>query len=465
MTKWKKILTFLCVIVIGSIIGISCTNNDNQGGGLEEFHNEKLAVLQEESEPNLVIKQGVVSQKADTFRIIRNGETVAIIRLGEPIIVVQAEMQENWGYYQFPKIYRARNKNLIVKWQMKADSPTAYGKDGYGYLMSRDEGYTWEQLDQKYFQVEHHRVDLSNGDILQIETPASTDISKYAEFAAPVNTEPISDCYFYVESELPNELTGVYLTYWNRQKDESIPIHAKLNDPGMLRSSVNNMLSVVWWGDMKEINDGSIVAGVYPGYYQNSDGKVLRSAVSFYKSTNNGYSWDLLSKIPYQVEDKEPETFVYDGSDGFTEPAFEILNNGKYLCVMRTSSTTPMCRTFSSDGGITWSHPQPFTPNGVMPRLMLLDNNSLVLASGRPGMQIRFNLDGDGDVWTEPIEMMPYMDEDGKYDIWHIGCGYPNLLKAGENTFYIVYSDFKAKNSRGEERNTVLFRKIEVIKK
>ena len=132
---------------------------------------------------------------------------------------------------------------------------------------------------------------------------------------------------------------------------------------------------------------------------------------------------------------------------------------------MRDAHKQPMYKSVSYNGGKNWSRPEPFTPNGVMPNVLFLSNNSAVLTSGRPGVQLRINIDGDGKNWTEPIEMMPYIDESGNFDIWAESCGYSNILDNGDNTFYIVYSDFKKKNDKGEYRKTILFRKVEVVKR
>ena len=65
--------------------------------------------------------------------------------------------------------------------------------------------------------------------------------------------------------------------------------------------------------------------------------------------------------------------------------------------------------------------------------------------------------------WTEPIEMFPFLDENGKYstDVYHgVSCGYAELLIVNDNTFYIVYSDFNTRNENGEKRKSIFFRKI-----
>ena len=45
-------------------------------------------------------------------------------------------------------------------------------------------------------------------------------------------------------------------------------------------------------------------------------------------------------------------------------------------------------------------------PNGVLPRLLRLNNGMLVLSSGRPGVQLRFSVSGLGDDWSEPVDLL-----------------------------------------------------------
>lgn len=320
-------------------------------------------------------------------------------------------------------------------------------------------------MDEDYFAVEHHRCDLDNGDILQIETPESKNINGYGQFPSPINKESIGGTDFFLHSQLPKELQGTYLTYWARKTNKATSIHAKIDDPNLLRYAIDGLMPIPWWGDIKEVGEDTFIAGVYPTYYLNSEGNVLVSSVSFYKSEDAGLSWKLLGKIPYlPVDANNDEELIYSGLFGFQEPAFEILKDGSFFCVMRTGSSSPMYRSFSSDEGKHWSRPEPFTPNGVNPRLMTLGNGILVLLSGRPGMQLRINLNGDGRTWTEPIDMIPFMKEDGGWE-QDVSCSYPDILRVDDQTFYMVYSDFTTKDEQGEKRKSILFRKIQVIRK
>ena len=422
----------------------------------------KNITISEETVPNLVIKEGLLSTKDETVNVVRDEKVIATIKLSKPKIIAQAEKKETWGFFQFPLIYRDNTGRLIVEWHMNEDSYTAYGKGESCYLMSNDEGETWEPVKDIPLTRARRRLEYSNGDFFQERTPPSRDINLYSDFPQPINRKPIKGYLFYYEKDLPEELRGAYFTYWNSQSNKQTFIHASLDDPSLLRYSINGNMAVVWWGDIKEMSDGSLIAGVYGGYYKDSCDIVLNSAISFYKSIDGGFHWDALSRILYRDENGN-ESIPFDGRDGFCEPEIEVLKDGTILCVMRSGNTTPMYKAYSKDGGVHWSIPEPFTSNGVMPQMISLENGVLVLASGRPGIQLRFCLDGDGKKWTKPIEMMPFKDENGVMIVWGT-CGYPSLLKIDNNSFYLVYSDFLTKNSKGEYRKSIMFRKIEVTK-
>ena len=426
------------------------------------FAKESRTYIKEEITPNLTINEGFLSRQEQGVDVIRDGNVVAKIQLSSPVILSTATQKEPWGFYQFPTIFRRDNGDLIVQWSMNDDAVSAYGRERSGALMSRDEGDTWEEVVGSIFSRGRRRLEYPNGNVLRQSTPTAVHLSNYPAFPKPVCEESINERLFYFEKDLPDDLRGMYFTLWDKGSGKAVFFHGTVDDPQLLRCSVSGKMPVVWWVDMRILCDSTLVAGVYGGYYLNSKGKPLRSSVSFYKSTIQGHHWQLIGKIPYQpIGNKAYEEWVYDGQDGFTEPAFEVLNNGRFLCVMRSGDTTPLYKSFSDDEGRTWTKPEPFTPNGVMPMLLKLDNGVLVLASGRPGMQLRFNLNGDGEVWTEPIEMLPYTTKEGNFNEWWT-CGYPSLLKASENTFYIVYSDFRTLNEKGEYRKSIVFRKVEV---
>ncbi len=405
----------------------------------------------------LSIHEGLISSSANKINYHRKEKKDAVIKMSEPILVAQADQEEEWGYYQFPSIGRADDGTLIVGWQMKEDSHKTYGKSNDRKvlpMMSKDNGKTWVTRDKRYNELRGvNQIRLKNGRIFKIITPTSKDIRQYHSFPKPVGKR--SNILFYPLESLPEEFQGVYI------ENGGELIHAKLFDPGALRFAIDNLMPVQWWGNIKELEDGSLIAGTYPNYYLTDEGKVTPSQICFYKSDNGGREWKIIGKVPFNTNFSVGDRDIIKNYGDYEEPAFEILADSTYICVIRTGMVTPMLKTFSYDRGKTWTVPEPFTPNGVDPSLLLLKNGVLVLVSGRPGIQLRFSFDGKGENWSDPVDLIPFTKDEGSYEM-NVSCGYPAILEESENSFGIVYSDFTIKNGQGEPRKTIFFRRVEV---
>jgi hypothetical protein len=182
--------------------------------------------------------------------------------------------------------------------------------------------------------------------------------------------------------------------------------------------------------------------------------------VFFYRSIDNGHSWKLQGRIPYEPDLANDPNGAKRMALGFTEPGFEVLSDGTFLCVLRTTDglgNSPMYLSHSADQGKTWTKPKAFTPTGVLPQLLQLKNGVTVLASGRPGMQLRFSFKSNGEKWTDPFEMLPY---EGEKDA--VTCGYPDLLATGPDSFLLIYSDFRYQTPDHEIRKAIKIRQITV---
>lgn len=407
---------------------------------------------------SLTIHEGIICSTAQQILYKKEGETCALIELTKPVMVNQAEKEESWGFFQFPSVGKVEDGTLIVSWQMKADSHKSYGKPSdkeFTPMMSKDKGHTWKPQDKYYFvSYRGYNINMNNGSSLNIITPPAKDIHLFKKF--PKSVEKKGNYSFFPIDSLPDELQGIYLNYMDKDRKSTL-IHAKLFDPGALRYAIDDMMPIVWWGNIKQLSDESLIAGVYPAFYKDSLNNTMAGGVSFYHSSDNGYSWILTGKIPFRIDGIADKR----GEKCFTEPAFEVLADSTFICIMRSGTTSPMYKTFSADLGKTWSVPEPFTPNGVMPRLLLLKNGVLVLASGRPGVQLRFSFDGTGKMWSDPIDMIPFMNTDGTYNC-NVSCGYASIIEDGENSFYIVYSDFTTRNFLGQRRKSIWCRRVSV---
>lgn len=414
----------------------------------------------------MTIHEGITSVSAQhiSFKPSTRANEVSV-ELSDPIIVAMAEQKEGWGFFQFPLIGRADDGTLVVSWSMKPDSYKTVGTKADKEILpmiSKDEGKTWYPQDKKYFAPQQggYSAYLSDGSFISIKNPTTKAIADYSNFPKAIAKK--RNYLFFPVEKLPDDFQGAYLSKRDLETGKTSLIHARINDPGSLRPSIDGLMPVVWRGNIKQLNDGSLLAGVYSVYYSDSKGGVLPGAIGFYRSTDGGNSWSIQGHIPYDIDERIDPLTEKESIVGFSEPSFVILDNNRLICVMRSGSPSPLYQSFSDDYGKTWTKPQPISPNGVKPQLLKLGNGVLVLASGRPGIQIRLSLDGEGKAWTDPIDLIPFTKENGAYDT-DVSCGYPCLLSVDKNTFYIVYSHFKARDRSGNERKAILFRKVQVF--
>lgn len=415
----------------------------------------------------IVIKEGIVSTTKCKIKYVRGGKCLATIKLEDPVVVIMANKEEKWGYYQFPLIGLADDGTLVVTWSMKSDSYKTAGiksADDCLPMISKNEGKTWYSQDKNYFapQQRGYSVSLADGTFLSIKNPMTKSIDDFSDF--PIAVAQKRNYSFYPTEQLPEVFRGAYLSRRDLKTGKTSLVHASVFDPGSLRPAIDGLMPIVWRGNIKQLRDGSLLAGVYSVYYPDSKGGVLPGAIGFYRSTDGGNNWIIQGHIPYDIDTQIDSLTEKESIVGFSEPTFDVLDNGSFICVMRSGSPSPLYQAFSDDCGKTWTKPQAIAPNGVKPQLLKLGNGALVLASGRPGIQLRFNLDGTGKKWTDPIDLIPFTKEDGSYDT-DVSCGYPCLLSVDDNTFYIVYSHFKEHDRNGNERKSILFRKVQVFLK
>lgn len=443
-------MRFILIISTFFFVFVSCSKTDI----LSEEWEEKGYNAETE------IKHGIPAFEGTLIDYKRDGETVLKVKLGEPVVVDIAEKPEKWGFFQFPGIYQSEDGTLVASWHMAADAVTSYGKGESGVAVSHDGGRTWNPLEGT--APLGGGTKLPNGDRIQIRTPKALDVKELQlpEALGTSNENYGRTFVYYRMDDLPEELQGVYLRRMKYGTNSWRNEHAILNDPKAVRYIDSGWFPVVWWGDLQVAPDGSVIAGIYPGFYLDDNNEVPPSGVLFYRSTDNGHTWNLQGKIPYQPDLKTDPDGEKRVALGYTEPASILLANGTYLCVMRTTDglgNSPMYMSHSTNLGKTWTKPSTFTSSGVLPKLLQLDNGVIVLASGRPGLQLRFAVDGRGEIWTDPFEMMPF---EGSKDA--VSCGYPQIIPSGPDNFLLIYSDFKHPIGNGEFRKAIKVREIQV---
>lgn len=400
---------------------------------------------------------GIAAYGASGFVYKQENRNVLAVELKEPAVVAVASQPQKWGFFQFPKIQRRQDRSLLVSWSLNADAMEAYGNHRFGTAVSADEGKSWQLVEQAGGESGFL---LPGGGQIRVNTPKPVKGSELV-LPKPIGTG-FGDTYskspyeFYRLHDLPDGVNGVFLdrlpkggTEWKTEK-------ASLYDPQGARYTLRGMVPVVWWGDMHIAEDGSLIAGIYPGFEITASGVDPYHQVFFYRSVDEGRSWKIQGRIRYV-----PDTAVDAAGKkrmGFTEPTYEILPDGSFVCVMRTTDgigNGPMYISRSKDLGVTWTKPDVLTSSGVLPHLLQLQNGVLVMSSGRPGVQLRFSTDGEGKTWTDAFEMMPYKNYADQ-----VSCGYTGLLPTGPDRFLVVYSDFKYLNKEGEPRKAIKVREV-----
>ncbi|MDB5208415.1 MAG: exo-alpha-sialidase [Flavisolibacter sp.] len=414
------------------------------------------------------ISFGVPAINKTVIQYRRNGKDEFAITLSEPKVIVVADKPQIWGYYQFPTISRLSDKTLHADWSMHLDAIQSYGTSAVGSALSKDGGSTWQLGEPDSTKMTG--FPLANGEMIKVSDPKPIPVETLKSLK-PIDKTNFkyrkTNFTFYKLADMPSEVNGIWLkrmvpgqTKWNLEK-------ATLIDPMAVRYSSKELVPVVWWGDIHTLKDGSLLAGVYPGYYLKETGEVDKQmGVVFHRSTDNGRSWKFQGRIPFNP-DRKIDVMATDRI-GFTEPTYEVLADGSLLCVIRSADgdgvtngvgNGPMYASHSTDNGVSWTKPEVIAPAGALPRLLRLQNGVLVLSAGRPGVQLRFSKSGLNDSWTDGIEMLPY-ESQSTQEQYLVSCGYTGLLATGPNRFLMIYSDFRYKNEAAEKRKAIKVREI-----
>ena len=459
--KNKKLIVF----VLLAMVMVSCHTT-----GLISHVNQTQQLIWNEKPGRTVatISFGIPAMHQTVIDYKRYNKTEFNILLGEPRLVTIAQKPEGWGYYQFPTISRLANGTLHAEWSLHADDIKSYGLAAVGSAISTDGGKTWPIATPDSSLVTSFK--LANSDMIKtvdakpvtsanIKMPSALDRTdfKYRK----------TNFTFYKLSDMPPGVNGIYINRLVQSQTKWQLEQATINDPKGVRHSSKGLVPVIWWGDMHIMTDGSIVAGIYPAFYIKDNGQVDKQmGVAFYRSTDNGHSWSIQGRIPFQGNTKI-DTMAKDRI-GFTEPAYTVLADGTLLCIIRSADgdgvtngvgNGPMYASRSTDMGKTWTTPEAIAAAGVLPRLLNLKNGVTVLSTGRPGVQLRFSKTGDNDSWTDACEMLPYESKSMELQ-YAVTCGYTGLLATGPNRFLLIYADFRYKNPNNEERKAIKIREV-----
>jgi hypothetical protein len=171
-------------------------------------------------------------------------------------------------------------------------------------------------------------------------------------------------------------------------KVEGLPQDVQLDKPGTSRT---------WWGRINWFAD--ILPLARDNWLSTISLRFTgdkRERTVAVQSADEGYTWRYVSQICGPND-------VSDATEGFDEPCMVQLADGDLMCVSRVGAGKyqKLARTYSGDGGKTWSNPDRLEAWSVAPQIRRLKNGLLVLSTGRPGVFLWTSDDARGKSWRK----------------------------------------------------------------
>jgi hypothetical protein len=349
------------------------------------------------------------------------------LTLSKPRPIVQGVPR---AYLWFPDLLRFRGGELMLTTNIGADS--VHSQSAQAVYLSKDRGQSFAHAyDIGAFQLGAGEPRISLPD-RRIVGPAS-----------------------FLRPDPPGQARAFRTHYWTYQNGgdrcqfdawdvtvEGFPADVVLDAKGRF-----TWANIYWFGDIVPVDDHRWISTITLRYAgQNLWG--TEAVVS----QDQGRSWRWLSTIagPDAVPSSAP-------NEGFDEPSLIRLSCGRLMCVSRVGPGVnyPLARTFSSDGGKTWSPVDRLAAYSVAPQVRRLAHDVIVLSVGRPGLFLWFSTDGRGMTWQSldvvahhnlfaQTVLPPGPPSGPAPTLWYdpskpMTTGYTSLLRVASNRFWLVY--------------------------
>lgn len=325
---------------------------------------------------------------------------------------INTDNKQGWGHYSFGILQEYEKDLMVVHYCTEGDNSLGpfitvdeegqylpAHRLGRGPSLSRDRGKTWVTARPVYPGLGIPR--LSPSYPINVQNPAYFHSMFYFPdgrklvFAPVVAIKGGNEPYHAVASAIYRDADG----RWHGPIDSWFDLRGPQNE----RPDFDLYLTprgVV-------MPDGSLVTAGYTRWKNKYNKHSVGYVTLAFRSTDGGKTFERLSIIA--TENDAPW-----GNDGPCEPAIALMPDGDLLCVMRTGDTRnqgkydaalPMLEARSSDGGRTWNR-RKLTIPGVMPKLLVMHDNTVVLATGRPGNTLFFSRDA-GRTWIHEVAVTP----------------------------------------------------------
>jgi hypothetical protein len=383
--------------------------------------------------------------------IVLNGVRV---RLGQPRVIAQGV-----GHCYFPGIIRCGTGELIVSYLLAADA-TENQTDSGAVSISRDGGETW---------LAHYEVaGFGGGAEPRLVLPDGAVAKPRAYYQA----DPAGQQRRFVGAYERFEAGGErYVLEPRGSCLEGFPRDVRVAE---LKWNRRTCALMQFYGQALLI-DGAYLAPAYLTY----DGDSRYTAVVM-RSTDLGRTWRYYATLG------GPDS-VPGAPEGPDECGLIQLADGDLMAVLRvgTRAEWPLARTYSHDGGRTWSKMDRLPAYSVAPCLRRLQNGAIVLGTGRPGVYLWLSLDPRGERW-QAVDLLAHHNAAlgpehhiragqgysgaGKYDpsLGDQSTAYIDMLEVAPNRLLLVYDrtpfGWDPTPADSGERNVIYVLPVEVDK-
>ena len=391
------------------------------------------------------------------------------IRVSEPTVLVQGRPEDRiWGHYQFPGLHRNTDGSICASWCYNRDDigyASDENPDGATHSTSYDNGKTWVLGGKQ--EGCSAKVPMHNGKYFMGFTSKGAYKTDYLDKYTPAFA---ADGFrmFFAEEIAETVDTVVTATECDPATGKTETFECKINWPYMpLTQHPGKMVYPVTMafslsGRSVLSLDGDLYYPMYCRGFNSfaasreeaADEFSRYAGVYFFKSTDNGRTWDLLAQ--FRVDNT-----VEGYAEGFDEPEMDVMADGSFVMLMRTGSDNPSYYVRSTDKGVTWTKPMKFDTIGVVPQIQALPCGVTIATYGRPEMRIRATADRSGLQWADPVTVpMSAAPGSGPFQT---SCFYTDTLAVDDNTALFIYTDFMYPNENGVPVKTVLVRTVTVV--
>jgi len=366
------------------------------------------------------------------------------ITLGKEKCLSQAPADiRDWGPWQFPRVFDCGDK-IYLEYHISADSAKSYGNPRE-WVCSEDKGETWSKC------VKGGRL-LKNGDMIKLHQMKAIP-EKDVELPEIIGTfygYGFKRDYFDY-NKIPEEYRRWFIERTSPggpMKIEEVSVEL----PDFTMNTSEGVFPTPFFHQIKEGPGGSLWTFLYKHYIK-PDGKISNYGASwFHKSSDNGRTWEYISRVPYEFNiEKDPGAAK---RYGFGEPDMCFIDNSKAFALHRTTDGTgtgPLYITWTENTGKSWTKPEYFDDRGVWPQTVVLDNGVILAGYGRPGLFIRPYQNGKWHDRITVVEPMEYQTDT---------CSYCALQKISPDTALVFYSDFNYPDAKGVPRKSIMMRKV-----